>query len=122
MASSVVGIWIRSTPRRYSAAASPVRSPVSPPPRATKPSLRVMPARSAASSTCSTVCSDLWVSPCGNTKESARKPAASKEETARSRYRGATSSSATIITWRPFTASAAALPARVSRPFSSRTL
>ena len=42
-ASSVVGIWMKSTPRRRMAAAKPVRSPMTPPPKATIVSRRSMP-------------------------------------------------------------------------------
>lgn len=42
MAKSVVGTWRYGTPRRYVAAAKPVRSPVTPPPKATSRSSRVI--------------------------------------------------------------------------------
>jgi len=65
MARSVVGRWITGTPRMYSAATKPAKSPVTPPPTATTADLRDRPFSSIQLSAPSARAYDLCSSPCG---------------------------------------------------------
>ena len=64
-ASRVVGIWMKSTPRRMVAAAKPARSPTTPPPRATTASVRVRPKSIMFSQSSVSMAGDLLLSPAG---------------------------------------------------------
>ena len=97
MARSVVGIWIKPSPRRYVDAAKPVRSPTTPPPSATSASVRVSCCVASASRSRRYVAALLELSPCGKTNEQTRKPAASRLRCTVSPYSGHTASSETII-------------------------
>ena len=95
MASRDVGICTKAMPRRYTAAAKPVRSPVTPPPSATRQSLRVRGISDRCSTSCTSVSGVLLSSPAGNTQWLTAKPAAARLFSARSPYSAQTVSSET---------------------------
>ena len=75
-ASRVVGICTKSTPRRMVAAAKPARSPTTPPPRATIPSVRVRPKSIIRSHRAESWAAHLVSSPAGRTAAAVSNPAA----------------------------------------------
>ena len=65
MASTVVGIWMTSTPRIHVAAKNPARSVVAPPPRPTMTSPRVMPTSASSCQPLTRTSGDLAASASG---------------------------------------------------------
>ena len=78
-ASSVVGTWMKSTPRSSTAAAKPARSPTTPPPSATSVVLRSGRRSSNSFISRPKAPNSLLLSPAGRVMEVVRTPALSNE-------------------------------------------
>jgi len=99
IASSVVGIWMKSMPRIQQAALKPARSPTTPPPSAITQASRVAPSSASAASTRSTLAKLLCASPSSSRKLDHARP--SRPCATRPRYSGATAVLLTTSAWRP---------------------
>ena len=82
-ASSVVGTWMKSTPRSSTAAAKPARSPTTPPPSATSVVLRSGRRSSSSFISWPKAPNSLLLSPAGTVIDVAATPALSNEAASR---------------------------------------
>ncbi|OQA64651.1 MAG: hypothetical protein BWY37_02019 [Firmicutes bacterium ADurb.Bin262] len=119
-ASSVVGSCTQGIPRRYTDAAKPARSPVTPPPRANTVSVRVRRLAAKNSSSRPRVFIFLDRSPWRNTNKQVAQPASRRAVSSGSAYRGPTFESVTMAAFLP-APSPDSRPASFSRPWPMST-